>query len=172
MNTLLLNADASPVSFIPLSTIAWEDAIRHMILEKAIVLAWYDNWIVHSATWETRVPAVMMLQEYQKPKVTVRFSRANVYLRDGYTCQYCGTKVIGKTATLDHVLPVSKGGKTTFDNTVCACSSCNANKGNDHRIKPKIKPHKPDYWELLNKRKSMGFTVSHESWRDYLGQSN
>jgi 5-methylcytosine-specific restriction endonuclease McrA len=66
MNTLLLNADASPVSFIPLSTITWEDAIRHMILEKATVLAWYDNWVVHSATWETRVPAVMMLQEYQK----------------------------------------------------------------------------------------------------------
>ncbi len=168
MNTLLLNADGAPVCFIPLSTISWQEAIRYLVLEKANVLSWYDDWTVHSARWETKVPCVMMLHEYQKPKTTVRFSRANVYLRDNYTCQYCGTKVMGKTATLDHVLPTSLGGKTTFENTTTACGPCNANKGNNQKIKPKHKPHKPDYWELLNKRKAMGFTVPHESWREFL----
>ena len=168
MNTLLLNADAAPISFIPLSTISWQDAIRYMILEKANVLDWYDDWIVHSATWETQVPSVMMLREYQKPKATVRFSRANVYLRDRYTCQYCEVKITSKIATLDHVLPVSKGGKTTFDNTVCACGPCKFNKGANHKIKPKVKPYKPDYWELLKKRKELGFIVPHNSWRNYL----
>lgn len=168
MNTLLLNADGAPVNFIPLSTLSWQEAIRYLVLDKASVLSWYDNWIVHSATWETKVPCIMMLHEYQKPKNTIRFSRSNVYLRDNYTCAYCHTKLDKKDCTLDHVLPTSHGGKTTFENTVTACSPCNANKGNDHRIRPKVKPHRPDYWELLNKRKALGFKVPHESWHDYL----
>ncbi len=168
MNTLLLNADGAPVCFIPLSTLTWQEAIRYLVLEKASVLSWYDHWTVRSARWETKVPSVMMLHEYQKPKTTIRFSRANVYLRDNHTCQYCGTKVLGKLATLDHVLPTSHGGKTTFENTVCACGPCNANKGNNKQVKPKIKPYKPDYWELLHKRKAQGFNIPHETWRDYL----
>jgi 5-methylcytosine-specific restriction endonuclease McrA len=168
MTTLVLNADAQPVSLLPLSTVDWQEAIRYLVLDKVTVMSWYDDWIVHSARWSTRVPAVIMLKEYQKPKTTIRFSRANVYLRDKYTCQYCETKVNGKTATLDHVLPVSKGGKTTFDNTVCACGPCNASKGANHRIKPKIKPYKPEYYELVNKRKSLPFHVRHDSWLDYI----
>jgi len=168
MNTLLLNADAAPVSFVPLSTIGWQEAIRYLVLDKAEVLAWYDNWIVRSARWETQVPAVLMLHEYQKPKATVRFSRANVYLRDLYVCQYCEKKLVPKDCTLDHILPTSHGGKTTWENTVTACSPCNANKGNNKKIVPKHRPHKPDYYELLNKRKAQGFKVPHDSWRDFL----
>ena len=74
-DTLLLNADAQPVSYLPLSVLTWQDAIKYMVLEKAAVLEWHDNWIVRSATWETPVPAVMMLREYMKPKQTVRFSK-------------------------------------------------------------------------------------------------
>jgi len=168
MNTLLLNADGAPVCFLPLSTLTWQEAIRYLVLEKASVLSWYDHWVVRSARWETKVPSVMMLHEYQRPKTTVRFSRANVYLRDSYSCQYCGCKVIGKSATLDHVLPTSHGGKTTFENTVCACGVCNASKGNNKQIKPKIKPYRPGYWELLNKRKALGFNIPDETWRDFL----
>ena len=120
-NCLLLNADASPISVIPLSAISWEEAIQKMVSDKATVLEWYDDWIVHSANWETRVPAVMILKEYQKKKTGVRFSKQNVFLRDSYVCQYCGVSVTGRTATLDHVLPTSHGGKTTFENTCCSC---------------------------------------------------
>lgn len=167
-DTLVLNADGSPISFMPLSTITWEESIKYMVLDKAVVLAWHDNWIVHSANWSTPVPSVIILRDYMKSKSTVRFSRANVYLRDDGTCQYCLEEITPKEATLDHVMPTSKGGKTTWENCCTACGPCNANKGNDHRIVPKKKPHKPDYYELVNKRKKMPFNVRHSAWLEYL----
>ena len=85
-DTLLLNADGLPVGLMPLSTLTWQDSIKYMVLDKADVLMWHDGWIVHSATWETQVPSVMMLREYMKPKQSVRFSRGNVYLRDNGQC--------------------------------------------------------------------------------------
>jgi len=167
-DTLLLNADGAPVSFLPLSTITWQDAIKYMVLDKATVLAWHDNWIVHSATWETAVPSILILKEYMKPKTSIRFSKSNVFLRDNYTCAYCGCDLEKKACTLDHVLPTSHGGKTTFENTVTACGPCNAGKGNNKKIKPKFKPHKPDFYELVNKRKRMPFQVRHNEWLEYL----
>lgn len=167
-DTLLLNADGAPVSYLPLSVINWQEAIKYMVLDKANVLAYHDNWVVRSARWETQVPSILMLREYMKPKTTIRFSKGNVFLRDNYTCAYCGDQLEKKHCTLDHVLPSSHGGKTTFENTVTACGPCNANKGNNHKIKPKFKPHKPDFYELVNKRKRMPFHIRHDAWRDYL----
>ena len=166
---LVLNADGAPVNYLPLSTIDWQEAIRYMVLQKANVLEWHDDWVVRSARWETPVPAVIMLRDYMKPKTGIRFSKSNIFLRDRYTCQYCGDKLEKKDCTLDHVLPSSMGGKTTFDNCVTACGPCNAGKGANHKIKPKNKPYKPDYFELINKRKAMPFSLRHESWKAYLG---
>jgi 5-methylcytosine-specific restriction endonuclease McrA len=168
MSTLMLNADGAPVSWLPLSIIPWEEAVKYIVLEKATVLEFYDDWIVHSANWETPVPAVMILREYEKRKTSIRYSKHNVFLRDGYVCQYCGDDVSKKTATLDHVLPVSHGGKTTFENTVCACATCNANKGNDKKIVPKTKPFKPTYFQLVDKRKKQKWDMPHPSWANYL----
>jgi 5-methylcytosine-specific restriction endonuclease McrA len=168
-STLVLNTDGTPVSMLPLSTIPWEEAIKYMVLDKAHVLEWHEHWIVHSATWETQVPAVIMLKEYMKKKSGIRFSKANVFLRDGYKCQYCGVETTRKTATLDHVVPTSHGGKTTFENTVCACADCNARKGNNKKIVPKKLPVKPTYFQLVEKRKHMEFDLRHPSWGAYLG---
>lgn len=168
MDTLLLNSDAQPVSWLPLSTLNWQDAIRYMVLEKAKVLDWHKNWIVRSARWETPVPSVMMLNEYMKPKSYIRFSKSNVFLRDEFTCAYCSKFLEKRQCTLDHILPSSLGGKTNFENCVTACSPCNAKKGNDKRIKPKFKPHRPDFWELVNKRKKFTDNIKHQSWFDYL----
>ena len=85
-HTLLLNADAQPVSYLPLSAIRWREAVTYVWLDKVTVLDWYDDWIVHSATWETRVPAVVMLKEMQRRRSRPRFSKANVHIRDLYTC--------------------------------------------------------------------------------------
>lgn len=167
--TLILNADAAPVSMLPLSTVPWQEAIRYMVTEKAVTLEWYDTWIVHSANWQTAVPAVMILKDYQKKKSTVRFSKANVFLRDNYRCVYCGIDVSRKTATLDHVLPVSHGGRTTFENTCCSCATCNANKGNNHKIVPKAKPYKPSYYQLVEKRRQFHWDFQHPSWAQYVG---
>jgi 5-methylcytosine-specific restriction endonuclease McrA len=167
-DTLLLNADGMPVCYMPLSTLTWQDAIRYMVLDKADVLYYHENWVVHSATWETQVPSVMMLREYMKPKMHVRFSRGNIYLRDNGHCAYCGTHIERKAATLDHVQPVSKGGKTTWENCVTACAPCNSYKSDHLHFKPKFKPYKPDYYELVNKRKKEEFNVRYTEWRQFI----
>jgi 5-methylcytosine-specific restriction endonuclease McrA len=170
MSTLLLNADMQPISLLPLSCVDWQEAVRYMVLDKAVVLEWYDEWIIHSARWETRVPAVLLLKEYQKPKHTMRMSKRNVFLRDQYTCQYCGTEVSEQNATLDHVHPVSKGGKTTWENSTTACKPCNYKKAaHVGKMKPKLAPYKPHFWDLVEKRKKRGFHLHHPSWATYLG---
>lgn len=165
--TLLLNADGSPVSMLPLSTLTWKESIMYLVLEKGTVLEWHENWIVRSANWATKVPAVIILKQFEKRKTQVRFSKKNVFLRDAYTCQYCNTFLSKRQATVDHVIPTSRGGKSTYENTVCACVDCNARKGNDTRMKPIRKPIKPSYYQLVEQQKKMPVDV-HPSWLLYL----
>jgi 5-methylcytosine-specific restriction endonuclease McrA len=167
-DVLVLNADGLPVSYLPLSTIQWKEAVTYLWLDKVTVLDWYDDWIVRSSSWETRVPAVIMLKDMMKRKKTPRFSKTNVFLRDLHHCQYCNTLFPKSVLTMDHVLPISHGGKTSWENIVTACSPCNAKKGNDKRIKPKITPYQPDYYELVNKRKQLEFDIRHPSWEMWL----
>jgi 5-methylcytosine-specific restriction endonuclease McrA len=167
VDTLLLNKDASPISMLPLSAVSWQEAIKYMCLDRVTVLEWYDDWIVRSSSWETRVPAVMMVKDYVKQKTYPRFSKFNVTLRDRFECQYCGTDVTTKSVTMDHVYPISRGGKTCWENIVAACGPCNANKGSK-LIKPRREPYQPTYYELVNIRKELPFTIKHPSWEDYI----
>lgn len=168
-DVLLLNADAQPISYLPLSTVQWKEAIRYMYHEKCSVLEWYDDWLVKSPTWETHVPAVIMLKEYVRSRAQVRFSKYNVYLRDQYTCLYCDVQLNRAQATLDHVLPISKGGKTNFKNIVTACHTCNGKKGNSvGKMKPKYVPYHPGYWELVRKRKQLPYDIKHPSWEQWI----
>lgn len=165
----MLNADGAPISLLPLSIIPWEESIKYLVLDKATVLEWHENWVVRSMNWETRVPSVMILKEYEKRKTTIRFSKQTVFIRDGYRCQYCEAEVNKKTATLDHVLPISHGGRTNFENTVTACSPCNSSKGNNKKIVPKNKPYRPTYFQLVEKRKQLGWELPHPRWNEYIG---
>ena len=167
-HTLLLNADAQPVSYLPLSAIQWKDAITYLWLDKVTVLEWYDDWMVRSASWETKVPAVMMLKEMQRRRRSPRFSKQNLMIRDLYTCQYCNTPYTKHSLTLDHVRPISLGGKTNWENIVAACGPCNARKANKTNIKPLKQPYAPDYYELVNKRKQLEMHIAHPSWEAYL----
>lgn len=167
-DVLVINADGSPVSLIPLSAVSWQDAILYMYHDKCNVLSWYDDWVVHSSNWETRVPAVIMLKKYLKRNTNPRFSKSNVYLRDQYRCQYCNTALTSRTATLDHVIPLSKGGKTNWQNIVTACSPCNSRKGNSLSMRPTHRPHQPGYYELVRKRKQLPFDIRHQSWHQWL----
>lgn len=167
-DVLVLNADAQPISYLPLSAVQWKEAITYLWLDKCDVLEWYDDWIVRSSTWETRVPAVIMLKEFQKRRRMPRFSKTNLYLRDLYTCQYCSTQFPRRLLTLDHVRPISMGGKTSWDNIVAACGPCNTRKGNKMNMRPVKAPYQPDYYELVNKRKQLDIDVRHDSWHNYL----
>jgi len=168
-DVLVLNADGQPINFLPLSTIKWKDAITYMWMDKVHVLDWYDDWMVRSPSWETKVPAVIMMKEMMRKKGRPRFSKTNLYIRDMYTCQYCFERFPRSYLTLDHVLPISKGGKTHWENIVAACGPCNTKKG-DKLISPKIKPHEPGYYELVRKKKQIdNVELKHPSWEMYLG---
>ena len=79
---------------------------------------------------EVQVPRIVRLVLYDKvPRSTVRFNRKNLFARDGYRCQYCGQTRPMSQLSLDHVLPRSQGGKTTWENVVCSCTNCNSKKG-------------------------------------------
>ena len=167
-DVLILNADAQPVSYLPLSVIQWKEAIKYMYHDKCDVLEWYDDWLVRSPTWETKVPAVIMMRDYIKQKTEVRFSKSNLFLRDQNTCLYCNKEFREKELTLDHVIPISRGGKTSWTNIVAACGPCNSTKGNKTNWKPKYKPYRPGYWELVRKRKQRDFQLKHPSWKYFI----
>jgi hypothetical protein len=77
-----------------------------------------------------RIPRVIVLTAYERfPKARVRFSRLNIYARDGNTCQYCGRTLPRSDLNLDHVIPRSRGGTTSWENVVCSCIPCNLIKG-------------------------------------------
>lgn len=97
-----------------------------------------------------RVPRVIILQFYEKvPRRRVRLTRQNIYLRDKNTCQYCRKIFPRSELNLDHVVPVSQGGKTTWDNIVCSCLKCNHKKGCRTPVQAKMhllkKPEEPPH---------------------------
>jgi 5-methylcytosine-specific restriction endonuclease McrA len=171
-STLVLAPDFSPVSYLPLSTVCWQTAIKLIFINKVSVIEWYDDWVIHSAKLNIRVPAVIVANRgYKRNSFGMRFSRENLYLRDLYSCQYCDETISGKELTIDHVIPVSQGGKTTWENSVTCCRSCNTAKGNK-LWKPRRRPEAPDYWRLVNRIQNVHMHIAHASWQQYLGVKN
>ena len=88
-----------------------------------------DDW-VKTTTNEIQAPRVIRLLSYDRvPKQTVKFNRRNIFARDNNQCQFCGKRFPTSELSLDHVIPRSQGGKTTWENIVCACVDCNVRKG-------------------------------------------
>jgi 5-methylcytosine-specific restriction endonuclease McrA len=89
-----------------------------------------DGLLVRSYTIALRLPTVIRLQRYIRipRRGEISFSKRNVFRRDNHTCQYCGYH--GKGMTIDHIIPRSRGGKTSWENVVAACQPCNSQKGN------------------------------------------
>ena len=165
---LVLNGNFQPLSIVPLSVIPWQTAIKLNYLKRVIIVEEYDDWIIRSPSMELRVPAIVALTKYFPIDKSIKFSRANMYLRDLYQCQYCGETFAPKDLTIDHVKPTSKGGKTEWDNCATACVDCNIKKGNKLNPQPMNKPHKPNYYTLSAKRRKMPFNVKHPKWNEYL----
>ena len=123
---LVLNADFRPLSYYPLSLWSWQESVKAVFLERVNIVSEYDRF-VRSPSFEMRLPSVVSLKTYVKPALYPAFTRFNVFLRDRFTCQYCGAK---DDLTFDHLLPRSRGGQTRWDNVVAACAPCNLRKGN------------------------------------------
>ena len=165
---LVLNADYRPLSYYPLSLWSWQDAIKAVFLERVNIVSEYDR-VVRSPSFEFKLPSVVSLKTYVRPSRTPAFTRFNVFLRDRFTCQYCGAH---DDLTFDHVTPRSKGGHTTWDNVVAACSPCNLAKGGylPHEVKmfPAHKPHCPTVNQLHSNGRHFPPNYLHQSWQDYL----
>jgi len=166
-HTLLLNADAQPLSLLPLSTVTWKDAIRLTFLDKVRVIEEYEDWEVHSATQSFKVPSIVMVKSYVKRANNISLTRNNLYLRDSYKCQYCGEDHSHHDLTYDHVLPRAKGGRTEWENIVASCKPCNSKKGSKI-IEPLNLPYIPTYWDLIKKRTEIPIIIRHYSWERFL----
>jgi 5-methylcytosine-specific restriction endonuclease McrA len=167
-DTLILNADGSPLSVLPLSIVSWQIGIRLLVTDKVRVLKEYDDWVVRSPSTTMHVPSVVMTTDYVKWNRKVKYSRSNVFLRDDHTCQLCGERPGIYNLSLDHVVPRSKGGKTTWTNIVTACKPCNSSKGNDETIVPKKMPQRPSYYQLVAKRAKQPVVIKDEYWKNFL----
>ena len=168
---LVLNADFRPLSYFPLSLWSWQEAIKAVFLDRVNIVAEYDH-VVRSPPFEMRLPSVISLKEYIPAARRPAFTRFNVFLRDRFTCQYCGHRFPTHELTFDHVLPRSRGGRTTWRNVVTSCADCNLRKGNrlpgENGMTPLRPPHEPTTFLLQENGRSFPPNFLHESWRDYL----
>jgi 5-methylcytosine-specific restriction endonuclease McrA len=165
---LVLNADYRPLSYFPLSLWPWQEAVKASFLDRVVIVAEYET-TVRSPSLEIRLPSVVVLKDYVKPAAFPAFTRFNLFLRDEFTCQYCGAK---GEMTFDHVVPRSKGGRTTWRNVVAACGRCNLKKGDmtveAAGMRLDRKPFQPTAVELQNIGRKFPPNYLHESWMDYL----
>lgn len=168
---LILNADYRPLSYFPLSVWSWQEAVKAIFRGTVRVVSEYDRSI-HSPTTEFKLPSVLALKEYVPISHTPAFTRFNVFLRDAWHCQYCGDHFKTHQLTFDHVIPRSKGGKTSWDNIVAACRPCNTKKSNnmphDCGMHPMVPPREPTVYELQETGKRFPPNFLHGSWGDFL----
>ena len=170
-SALVLNADYRPLSYYPLSIWSWQDAVKAIFRGSVDVVSEYER-TVRSPHLEMKLPSVLALKEYVHTSRTPAFTRFNVFLRDRWTCQYCGHRHKTHELTFDHVIPRSKGGRTNWENIVAACRCCNIKKGNnlprDIGMFPLSDPGQPSVYELQDSGRAFPPNFLHESWSDFL----
>lgn len=141
-NVLVLNRCYQPVN---ITTVRRAFSLLYQGIAKAIDAQYrtfdFESWaelsshvhqdpVIRTVNRSFLIPRVIILQVFERvPQQRIRFSRQNIYLRDNSTCQYCGKKKPLTELNLDHVIPKSQGGQSTWENIVCSCIKCNLHKG-------------------------------------------
>lgn len=165
-HTLLLNA-----TYEPLDVISWQRAMTLWVQDKVEIVETHDKE-VRAVTFKFKLPSVVRLLTYARTRKRqqVQFTRANIYARDEYTCQYCAEEFKTEELTFDHVHPVSQGGPRTWENIATACITCNRKKADRTPEQAGMKLLKTPRRPILtpNFRVSVGLRKTPESWRNYL----
>ncbi len=165
---LVLNADFRPLSYYPLSLWPWQEVIKAVFLDRVDVVSTYEQE-VRSPSFSMLLPSVVALKQYVVQDRPPAFTRFNLFLRDTFACQYCNSP---HDLTFDHVVPRSRGGRTTWENIVTACAPCNLAKGGRTPVEAHMHPHRhprrPTMHELQEHGRRFPPHHLHESWLDYL----
>ena len=173
LRTLVLNADMQPLSWAPLSVWSWQDAFVAVMQERVIQVKTYEDVRVYSATRSFEVPSVIALKRYRKRRAAA-FTRYHVFLRDEFTCQYCGQRFAARDLTFDHVLPRSRSGLSRWDNIVTACGPDNLRKGNKTPEEAGMtllrRPFEPTPHQLDAAARRLPWAKGdlHQTWMDFL----
>ncbi len=168
-------------------TLLYRDCAEVIVLEREQYVSYdFDSWCelsqltalekqpdedyLQAVNFELRVPRIVRLTRFDRmPTQTVRFNRKNLFARDGYHCQYCGQSQPTNKLSLDHVIPRSHGGQTTWENIVCCCLKCNGRKGGrtpqQARMKLLTPPIRPRFNPLLTESIS---DPRYESWKTFI----
>lgn len=160
--TLILNN-----TYQPLGVVDWQRAITLFYLDKVNILEYYEDFELRTINKNYKCPSIVITKEFAKFSVrNVRFCRENVFIRDNFTCQYCGKKKSRNDLTLDHIIPKSKGGTASWLNCCTCCKGCNSWKADmtpqEAGMKLLNKPHRPT-WET-----SLLKTEIPTEWRRYI----
>jgi len=165
-HTLLLNA-----TFEPIKVVSWQRAMTLWCQGRVEIIETHDRE-VRAVTFSFKLPSIVRLLRFVKVKNLhqVKFSRANIYTRDHYTCQYCAQPFEPEELTFDHVVPVAQGGRRSWENIVTSCVSCNRRKDNRTPAQARMTllhpPRRPSATAQF--RVTFGVRKMPASWRDYV----
>ena len=181
--TLVLNRNWQPVGVATVArslVMLWNESARVVDPNDYRLYTWSDwsrlvpgdgDLFIQAVSMRLRVPEVVTLTAYDRlPISAVTFSRRNVYKRDHYTCQYCGSQPGSEELTIDHVLPRAQGGVSSWENCVLACIACNKRKADrtpeQARMRLRTKPVRPP-WRPMYASPS----VRIESWSKFVSEA-
>lgn len=181
LRALVLNADFRPISVYPLSLIPAHEAISAVWRDRATVVEEWDA-VFRSPSMEVRVPKVLALRTYAHVDASPKFCRRSIFLRDNFSCQFCGEQFAASELTFDHLIPRANGGTTTWENILTACIDCNSQKRSDMPnfsgrrgrvsakggLRPLKLPRQPTSAELLRAGLKYLDPQIRESWSDWL----
>lgn len=181
--TLVLNRNWQPVNVATVSralVLLWNDSARVVDPADYRLYTWADwselrpsedEQFIQAVWLRLRVPEVIVLSAYDRlPSAAVSFSRRNVFKRDHWACQYCGDQPGSEELTIDHVLPRSQGGTSTWENCVLACIGCNKRKADRTPQKAGMRLRKAPIrpaWKPIYARDS----VRIESWSKFVSET-
>ncbi len=165
LKALVLNLDYTPITVCTV-----QRAFLLVFLNKAELIKTNSSLTFHTVNKTFSMPSVIKLTRYiNVPYKGVVLSRENVFKRDRFQCQYCGTS---KELTLDHLIPKAKGGKTTWNNLITACKRCNSRKGNgsleEAGFQLTYRPFRPSYIMYLKDLSGNRY----EEWKPFLQQKS
>jgi 5-methylcytosine-specific restriction endonuclease McrA len=149
------------VGMRPLRVEGWQKVICDLFLGKVEVIEYSRDRTIQGVKQSWPMPSVVrVVRHFKRERIQVRFSRLNIYTRDNFTCQYCGARLPSEDLTFDHVIPRSRGGKTTWENIVTCCIPCNREKADRTPavagMRLRGRPKKPAYLPAVTVKMSSG----------------